>query len=300
MTITDPTRRHFLGGLAALAVLPIGGGTDFSSPLSGAFEEAERLRGGRIGVSALDLQTGRTVAHRADERFAMCSTFKWILGGLILQEAERHAGLLSRDITIAEADLVSHSPVTRARLGATMRVAQLCEAAICESDNTAANLLLQMIDGPKGFTSRLAAIGDATTRLDRTETALNSAIAGDERDTTTPRAMTRLLKSFLFEDLLSETSRPILRDWMLSTRNGKNRLKAGIGSGWKVGHKPGTNNTNINNDVGFLLSAAKRRHPIIISSFSDAPGALDESADRSHAHVAAAILTDFEAVSTIS
>jgi beta-lactamase class A len=33
----------------------------------------ERRSGGRLGVAVLDAKSGKTFAHRGDERFAMCS-----------------------------------------------------------------------------------------------------------------------------------------------------------------------------------------------------------------------------------
>ncbi len=57
------------------------------------------------------------------------------------------------------------------------------------SDNAAANILLKAMGGPAAFTKFMRSIGDETTRLDRNEPDLNSNLRGDERDTTTPRAM---------------------------------------------------------------------------------------------------------------
>jgi beta-lactamase class A len=264
------------------------------SPSDNLFADIEAKRGGRIGVFALDGASGAILAHRADERFAMCSTFKWILCGLVLREAERGAGLLARELPIDEAALVPNSPVTRAHAGGTLSVAALCEAAICRSDNTAANRLLGLVDGPAGFTDRLRDIGDEITRLDRRETALNAATPGDPRDTTTPRAMTLLLERFIIGGALEGDSRDRLAGWMLATQNGEARLPAGTGAQWRIGHKPGTNNTNINNDVGFFRSVAEPdRAPVLISSFSDASGPLDPAADAFHAQIAEAALAAF-------
>ena len=70
-----------------------------------------------------------------------------------------------------------------------MTVSALAEAAQVTSDNVAANLLLARLGGPTGFTARLRELGDRQTRLDRLEPELNLVLPGDERDTTTPRAM---------------------------------------------------------------------------------------------------------------
>lgn len=76
-----------------------------------------------------------------------------------------------------------------------MTVAELSAAAVQYSDNAAANLLLKELGGPAGLTAFMRSIGDTTFRLDRWELELNSAIPGDARDTSSPRAVTESLQS---------------------------------------------------------------------------------------------------------
>ncbi|MEG0678197.1 MAG: serine hydrolase, partial [Comamonas sp.] len=79
---------------------------------------------------------------------------------------------------------------------------ELCEAAVVFSDNTAANVLLDATGGPAALTAWLTEIGDKTTRLDRREPQLNTAIAEDERDTTTPAAMAQTLQTLQRGDVI--------------------------------------------------------------------------------------------------
>lgn len=291
------TRRALLVNLAMIGCMPscraIAGKSPFPLPQE-AFGDVEVKRGGRIGVFALDLNSGRTLSHRANERFAMCSTFKWILGGFILARVDEGAEYLARMVSIDPDDVVANSPVTRALAGSEASIEQLCRAAIEVSDNTAANILLRMIGGPDGFTASLGEMGHSATRLDRYETALNEAAPGDHRDTTTPAAMVELLKQVLFGDFLSPGASEQLSRWMLAVENAPHRLKAGLGCGWEIGHKPGTNNTTVNNDIGFVISSREPlRKPILIASFSDAPGALDRRADEAHSNIATIVLAAF-------
>ena len=48
------------------------------------FATIESIVGGRLGVAALDTASGARIAYRTDERFAMCSTFKWLLVAAVL------------------------------------------------------------------------------------------------------------------------------------------------------------------------------------------------------------------------
>ena len=115
----------------------------------------------------------------------MCSTFKWLLAAQVLAGADDGRESLDEAVPIKADAIEFHSPVTEPRVGGTLTVAELCEAAVTQSDNAAANLLLARHGGPEGFTAFVRSIGDEWTRLDRMETELNSAIPGDPRDTTT-------------------------------------------------------------------------------------------------------------------
>ena len=102
---------------------------------------------------------------------------------------------------------------------------QLCEAAVVISDNTAANLLLKATGGPQALTAWLRQMGDHQTRLDRFEPELNTAMAGDERDTTTPAAMLGSLQKLLVGPVLGEAQRNLLLQWLQASRTGGQRRK---------------------------------------------------------------------------
>ena len=212
----------------------------------------EQAQESEFGVFAREVGGAELLSNRADQRFAMCSTFKWLLGALILQDAEAGNLQLDRRLVISSDDLVFHSPVTRQHIGGEgLTVQHLCATTIQTSDNTAANLLLNQIGGPEGFTRRLRALGDTVTRLDRLEPILNENAPGDPRDTTTPRAMAAHMDAFLFGSVLSSSSRDLLRSWMIEADTGLDRLRAGFPQGWTSGDKTGTSSNRANNDVAF-------------------------------------------------
>src|SRR5688572_7888022 len=68
----------------------------------------EARSGGRLGVYAVDAATGRILKHRADERFAMCSTFKAALAGAVLQRVDRGQERLDQMLPLTRADMRSH------------------------------------------------------------------------------------------------------------------------------------------------------------------------------------------------
>lgn len=229
--------------------------------------DLERRHGGRLGVAVLDTGSGRTAAHRGDERFPMCSTFKLLAAGLVLSRVDRGEEQLERRVEFSQAQLVAYSPVTQHRVGAPgMTVAELCEAGITVSDNTAGNLLLASFGGTAGLTAFTRTLGDGMTRLDRIETELNEATPGDPRDTTTPAAMLGDMRVLLLGDTLSAASRSQLADWLVATSTGGQRLRAGLPSTWRVGDKTGTSNNGATNDVAIAWPAGGGA-PLLVTAY---------------------------------
>jgi beta-lactamase class A len=249
----------FPAGLAQLA-------RGSTSQLDQRFSDLETTSGGRLGVATLDTATGARADHRAGERFPMCSTFKLLAVAAVLARVDRRRERLDRRIAFSAADLLEYAPVTRARVAeGSMPIADLCEAAITVSDNTAANLLLATFGGPAGLTAYARSLGDRVTRLDRIEPALNEAAPGDPRDTTTPSAMLGDLKALLVGNALARASRERLIDWLVATRTGDRRLRAGVPAGWRVGDKTGSGEHGTTNDVGIVWPPG--RNPILIAAY---------------------------------
>lgn len=235
-------RRWLIATLAAStgpAAGPLRAGP--ASAALSALGALERRHGGRLGVAMLDLGGGPGLAHRADERFAMCSTFKLMLAAATLAQADAGRWALDARLAWSPADAVPHMPVTGARDGrAGMTLAALAEAAQTHSDNLAANLLLKHLGGPGALTRWMREQGDAVTRMDRLEPEMNRVAPGDERDTTTPAAMAANLARLLQGPMLADASRARLLGWMRDTRTGLRRLRAGLPAGWTAGDKTGT------------------------------------------------------------
>ena len=232
----------------------------------------ERRHGGRLGAAILDTGDGRRYGHRADERFLMCSTHKVLTVGAVLARVDRGAERLDRRVAFGRDAVLSWAPVTGRRTGAPgMSVAELCEAAITVSDNTADNLLLQSLGGPAAVTAFARRLGDPLTRLDRTEPELNVGSPGDLRDTTTPDAMLGGLRALLLGDALSAASRDRLAAWMRATRTGLDKLRAGIPGGWHAGDKTGSGPHGEANDIAIFWPA--RRRPLLVTAYYVNPAA---------------------------
>jgi beta-lactamase class A len=250
-------RRHFNSHLLSLlgaAALPL--------PAS-AWPTVEARTGGRLGVAVLQAD-GTAEGHRLDERFPMCSVFKWLAAAYVLHRVDRGQERLDRRIRYGRDALLPHSPITEKHVGEGMTLGQLCHATVTVSDNGAGNLILASLGGPEGLTRYARSLGDEVTRLDRWEMDLNEAAPGDPRDTTSPRAMARLLHTTLLGDALSPAGRGQLADWLQGTVTNGKRLKAHLPAGWRMGSKTGTGNRGTTNDVGIFWPPG--RPPFIVAA----------------------------------
>lgn len=223
----------------------------------------ERASGGRLGVALLDARGRILFANRADERFAMCSTFKLALAAMYADGSDR------TPLPITRADLLPNSPYSEQVVASgEMSVEAAAEHAVADSDNTAANLLLRRLGGPEEYTRRVRTWGDTVTRLDRHETALNENARSDERDTTSPAAMAGTARRLVMGDLLAAPARARFRGWLMGTRTGLRRIRAGLPAGWTLGHKTGTCGNAVN-DVAFFRTP--RGNEYVLAVYVDRP-----------------------------
>ena len=229
--------------------------------------------GGRLGVFAIDTADGATVGHRADERFAMASSFKAILAAAMLARSLQTEGLMQRHVRYAERDLLPHSPITGRHVAQGMTVAELCAATVQYSDNAAANLLLEVLGGPAALTAFARSIGDTQFRLDRTEPALNSALPGDPRDTTTPQAMAETLRKLVLGDVLPPPQRTQFTQWLLGNTTGAARIRAGVPAGWAVGDKTGTGAHGAASDIGVVWPPGRAPLVVVVYTWREAADA---------------------------
>jgi len=235
----------------------------------GRLAELERQYDAYVGLFAGNIGTGRTLAHRDGDSFAMCSTFKAYAAARVLQKAQRGELDLRQAVFIDPGELPPNSPVTAPQAGKTMTLAQLCAAALQRSDNAAANLLLRTIGGPPAITEFARSIGDDRTRLDRWETDLNTAIPGDPRDTSTPRALGGGIQTLLTGTVLGETQRRQLEDWMRG--NATSTMRAALPPGWTTADKTGTGDYGSTNDIGVAYGPDGQRVLLSLMTRSEPP-----------------------------
>ncbi|VTQ52145.1 Beta-lactamase Toho-1 precursor [Campylobacter jejuni] len=229
----------------------------------------EKDSGGRLGVMLINTADNSQIAYRADERFAMCSTSKFMAASAILKQSETQTELLTRRINLKKSDLVNYNPITEKHLDTGMTIGELAAAALQYSDNTAMNKLIEQLGGPQKVTAYARTLGDSTFRLDRTEPTLNTAIPGDDRDTTSPRAMALSLQHATLGTALAEPQRAQLVEWMKGNTTGAMSIRAGLPATWIVGDKTGSGDYGTTNDIAVIWPDNKA--PLILITYFTQP-----------------------------
>lgn len=228
-----------------------------------ALFELEKKFDARLGVYALS-DSGRTIEHRADERFAFCSTFKGLAAAAILHRNPMTH--LDTVVTYTEADLMKSSAITKKHVQTGMKLRDLCDAAVRYSDGTAGNLLLRDLGGPAELTKYLRELGDTETRMDRVEPAITEATPGDPRDTATPRSLGTDYQRLVLGDALPQDKRAFLTDLLERSVTGAKRVRAGVPQGSRVASKTGTGDYGTLNDIAVVWPPASE--PILVAIMS--------------------------------
>jgi beta-lactamase class A len=235
--------------------------TTATAATDAAFAALEATYDTRVGVYVRDTATGRTVTWRSDERFPFASTVKAPLAGAVLERVSRQD--LSRVVRFDRADLVPHSPVTEQHVDDGMPLRDVIDAALRFSDNTAGNLLFEQIGGPPGLGRALGRLGDRITDSQRIEPDLNTAVPGEVRDTTTPRAIATTVGAYVLGEALPRDDRELLRTLMIANTTGDGLIRAGAPDGWVVADKTGGASYGVRNDVAVAFPPG--RGPVLIA-----------------------------------
>lgn len=227
-------------------------------------KQLEQKYHGHLGIAAINTGNGKQMLFNADQRFAFCSTSKVMTAAAILKQAESNPQLLQQKIHYSKQDIESsgYAPITAKYVTNGMTVTELAKAAIDYSDNGAMNQLLKLLGGPTSVTNFARSINDEKFNLVRSEPQLNSAIPGDERDTTTPAAMAASLDKLTLGNALNQPQQLLLQNWLKGNTTGDKRIRAGVPQGWIVGDKTGTGDYGTTNDVAVIWPTTGK--PIVL------------------------------------
>lgn len=285
-----------------------------------------------IGVSAIHLESGRSFELNGDDRFPMASTYKVGIAIKVLHMVEKGELSLDQQVEIplwlVRIPFYNHLGASSAN-GATVPLITLLEQMIIGSDNTATDVLFDLIGGPEAVTAHLREIGNTGTSIDRTVVDLladyldvnelpdaeewtadlqnelfplarflhpdqDENIAryvAIEKDKTTPLAMTDLLAGIWQGRYVNEEHSKLLQEIMQRTETGPDRIKGHLPAGTMVAHKTGTIG-GVLNDVGIITLPGDAGH-VALSVYVSGPRIDYEGSAKSIAHISRTIYDYF-------
>ena len=228
--------------------------------------------GGRIGVAAIDLASGRTVSVMGDTPFPMASTSKIAIAATFLDAVERGRLSLggSYPLMVPVSSRKFSSQIAPVRAGARLSGTALIERALIRSDNQATDALLAAVGGPAAVNRWLRSTGVAGLRLDRDIATLvrddgefDPARIIDPRDSATPLGMAQLLSGIYQGRWLSGSSRSFLLSTMERCETGKRRMRSQLPEGTRLAHKTGTL-SNTSSDVGLIRAPDGQVYAVVV------------------------------------
>lgn len=253
----------------------------------------------RVGVAAVDLESGRTLAVDADEAFPMASVVKLPLAVEVLHQVDHGTLRLDQKCTLTPHDFSrGHSPIRDRAKGqpVTLTLRELLVAAVSDSDNSAGDYLLRLVN-PVAITVRMRFLGVHDIRVDRPENEIidmfatpagTAEYAKDRRDTATPAALVKLLRAIYEKrDRLSPASHALLMEMLTKSANPV-RIGRLLPTGSIVAHKTGTMPGTLN-DAGIITSPDRRHHIVIAILTKGAKTSSEAARERVVSEIARAI-----------
>lgn len=218
-----------------------------TAPIEQVIQQAEAA--GILVAAQIIAPDGTTYAHRADEPVRAASTIKLA----IMLEAFRQiaGGIITREqiLILRHHDKAPGSGVLAGmHTGLELTVSDLLYLMIAISDNTATNMLIDLI-GMANINAALQEDGFRQTKVSRRMLG-RPATTGEPENLTTAREMARLLRIILTNGDVGHECHRDMRT-LLEAQQNERRIGRIVPPGWRWGSKTGSYATVVN-DVGFI------------------------------------------------
>ncbi len=247
-------RRVFLASASAFVVsaaVP----RAVAAPIDRQLERIAAASSGVLGIYARTLGPQAAISLRADEIFPTASISKLVVLLTLYRRAEREPALLDRIVVLRRSDFVPGSEVLDGyAIGSSITVRRLAAAMIEQSDNSASNVLIDLL-GFATLQRTIAAVGMRHTRLVRHFADLR-AIARHNENVTTPRDMGTLVYAIergAHEGITTVATPASCRAMieLMLRGDGRDKIAMGLPRARTLANKVGEMD-NVRNDVGVV------------------------------------------------
>ena len=226
------------------------------------FAEIAKEAKGKVGIAAVVLETGENASLNGGERFPMQSVYKLPIAMTILKQVDQGKLSMNQEVEITKEDFVS--PGQRSLIrdnnpnGTKMKLWQVVEAAVSESDGTASDVLLRVAGGPGEVQKYVGELGITDMSIKNTEKEFAKDAKVQYDNSSTPLAAVALLTELKEARSIPVEKISLIRDFMNESPTGPNRLRGLLPENTYVAHKTGTSGTDsgvtaATNDIGIIL-----------------------------------------------
>jgi beta-lactamase class A len=243
-----------------------------------AVRSAAHAANGKIGVSAMVVESRQSFSYHGRRHFPMQSVYKLPIAIAALHRVEEGKLKLDQSVQVQPEDLIppaGHSPLRdKHPKGGEFTVEDLLKRAIVDSDGSASDVLLRVLGGTRDVRRSMKQDEIRKIHVRHTEAQLIDDTHAQYADSTEPEAMVELLARLQQGKLLNPASTALLLGWMKQTETGHDRIRAKLPAGTEVADKTGSSGTNqgltpATNDVG-LITLPNGQHLAIAIFLSDA------------------------------
>lgn len=269
---------------------------------------------GTVGVAVVHIKSGAQVMINGDEPFPMGSMFKFPVAVQLLHRVVE--GEVTLDTMLPFTPHNRHpgsgyiAKIFRHR-GVDISLLNYLDLMMVQSDNSAADIVLEAAGGPKAVTMFLSQLGLDGIRVDRNTIELLSAINGlreigsdpvpdsdvffellnqttassraqaqeafekDFRDTATPADMAELLRLVWTQEILNAETCQLLINMMAHCATGERRIRAGVPEGVVVANKSGTVGRSAN-DIGVVTLPEGKGHVVVVVFIKESDATVED------------------------
>ncbi|MEO5979610.1 MAG: class A beta-lactamase [Chryseolinea sp.] len=158
----------------------------FEQRLKSELERLSAYSGGKLGVTALHIESGKMISQNGAEAFPMASTFKVPIAVQLLTKVDSGKLSLDQMVEIKREDMHPGSGMIAERFnwpnnispGLSLSVRSLMELMLLISDNSATDVCLRLAGGASAVTSCMKQLGINGIRVDRSTAILIADFVG--------------------------------------------------------------------------------------------------------------------------
>lgn len=206
-------------------------------------ERIVKNKNAKVGVAVLSSR-GDTLAINGDKHFPMQSVFKFHIGLAMLAQIDKQKFSLKQKIRLKKSQLLAGlwSPIReKYPQGTKLRIAEIMEYTISQSDNAGCDALLRLLGGASVVESYFVNNKFEDISIKINEEIMQSNWELQFQNWTTPKSANKVLAAFFYnkQRFLTQKSHDFIWKVMRETSTGKNRLKGLLPPETVVAHKTG-------------------------------------------------------------